>query len=205
MLERRPSARRGRSSRFDNNWDGFCNRGWEHLVAAVGCAYKARLGVLRCVGATVIVHNCVHNEDQPWAGFTSRSSLSARFFFISGNPSCFWEQENGLRALLSCSQEQEVKTLHPREGHWPLLNSSLTAGQPYREVRQDVSEVHVSCPRPAQKQKTTAMATLEPRKTMPFWLNRLLVSSSDLMDVHHPSPGKMTWSIKARAELSLAA
>lgn len=55
-------------------------------MAAVGCAYKAQLGVLWRVGATVIVHSCVHNEDQPWAGFISCSAFSARLFFFFPPP-----------------------------------------------------------------------------------------------------------------------
>lgn len=85
-----------------------------------------------------------------------------------------------------------MKALHPREGHRALLNSSQTAEESYQEVGQDLSEVHVSCPWPAEKQKTTAMATLQSRKTMLFWLNRHLVSSNDLIDVHYPSSAKMT-------------
>lgn len=90
------------SSRFDSNWNGFCNRGREHLVAAVGCAYKAWLGVLWCVGVTVIVHSCMHNEHQPSAGFILDHPFLLDFFSLLATLSTFKNKKRGS----GCSQEK---------------------------------------------------------------------------------------------------
>lgn len=129
VFRRRLSAHHGRSSGFDSNWNAFLP---QKLKAPCGCCGLCLQGMIMCVlwhvGVMEIVHSCMHKENQAWAGFTSCSFLSARCFFTSVKFSCSWEQERGFRVLLSCSQEQKVKALCLREGHWSLLNSSLTAG-----------------------------------------------------------------------------
>jgi len=108
------------------------------------------------------------------------SPLSARFFFH------FWQHFLLLRTRKGAQDASQLLSGAGGGSSTPqgraLLNNSLTAGEPYQEVGQDLNEVHVSCLGPAEK----------PRKTMLFWLNRHLGSSSDLMDVHHPSSGKTT-------------
>lgn len=52
------------------------------------CLQGTIMSVLWHAGVMVIVHSCMHEENQPWAGFTSRSFLSARCFFTSVKFSC---------------------------------------------------------------------------------------------------------------------
>lgn len=186
-LGRRLSAHHGRSGGFDSNWDGFLP---QKLKAPCVCCGLCLQGTIMCVlwhvGVIVIVHSCMHEENQPWAGFTSCSFFSARCFFTSVKFSCPWKQERGLRVLLRCSWEQEVKALCWREGHWALLNSSPTAGD---WIGFEWGSWLLSWTS-SKTEKPTAMAILEFRKTIHLWLNRHLWSSSDLRDVHHPSSGK---------------
>lgn len=127
-------------------------------MAAVGCAYKAQLGVLWRVGATVIVHSCVHNEDQPWAGFISCSAFSARLFFFFFPPH-FWQYflplktRKGAQGAFQLLSGAGGEALLSGERHWALIDSSLTIGKPQLEVRQDLHEVHICCPRTAKTEK----------------------------------------------------
>lgn len=69
-------------------------------MAALGCAYKARLGVLWCVGVTVIVHSCMHNEHQPSAGFILDHPFLLDFFSLLATLSTFKNKKRGS----GCSQ-----------------------------------------------------------------------------------------------------
>lgn len=94
-----------------------------------GLCLRGMLGVLWCVGTTVTAHSCMHNDDQPWAGFSSCSSFPGRFFSFLVNYGKISlpliERKGGSGCFSAALRSRKRKLYIPAKGIEPFWVISL--------------------------------------------------------------------------------